>query len=598
MRELVLTGLSDLWPEDEAEALFLGPWCFAYHAKYRYEQYVDFSLAPSPLVSADGMLQASQYIDSLCDRISPGLAELMNRFHSVHHSDRFWQIVTINWLVHWLGLSFDRYTRIQYACNDANDRGERLRLRLIGQDIIRPRTWGEYGNLICRHAYNHQLMSDILRNGQEFDSLQCETTDISPGTTARSTLHVNRQAARVSGMSQIRSMTSHCLGRVASRLLGRMDTRCLLGIIYGLSRWDKLCIQLSLDPLVLFKPKPRRVEVTPRLGDRGTFLAMGLEFDCQNSFEKIVKRILPFHLPAAFLKHYPDTEPDCNKARLWISNEVHGDVERLYRTAHEVERGGRWIEVQHGGGSGQVYAIGVGKAVYETPGEFITWGWTDPCDENVVYHPLPSPMLSKLPRHRPRNDTLLMVGSMMPAYHYRFQSLPQPEQLLSYIRWKERFLGGVDESLHSQLQYRPYIHDYGQGQIEHIQRAVPSCRILLKGQLTTEIARSRLIVIDHLATTFLESLVMNAPTILFWDPIVNAISISARRCFDQLRDVGILFDTPESAAEKVNLVWPDVQGWWQSSDVQKARRDFCCRFALTDSDWRKRWTEYLRDECG
>ena len=29
MKELILTGIKELWPQDESNSIFLGPWCFA-----------------------------------------------------------------------------------------------------------------------------------------------------------------------------------------------------------------------------------------------------------------------------------------------------------------------------------------------------------------------------------------------------------------------------------------------------------------------------------------------------------------------------------------------------------------------------------------
>ena len=73
-RELILTGLPDFWPADEARALFLGPWCFAHNEKHTYCEYVNFSVAASPFASSEAIVQACHYVGSLCDRISPRLA--------------------------------------------------------------------------------------------------------------------------------------------------------------------------------------------------------------------------------------------------------------------------------------------------------------------------------------------------------------------------------------------------------------------------------------------------------------------------------------------------------------------------------------------
>ena len=46
-------------------------------------------------------------------------------------------------------------------------------------------------------------------------------------------------------------------------------------------------------------------------------------------------------------------------------------------------------------------------------------------------------------------------------------------------------------------------------------------------------------------------------------------------------DVGILFYSPKSAAIAINEIESDINQWWSSLEVQKARKDFCEIYAKT-----------------
>jgi putative transferase (TIGR04331 family) len=52
----------------------------------------------------------------------------------------------------------------------------------------------------------------------------------------------------------------------------------------------------------------------------------------------------------------------------------------------------------------------------------------------------------------------------------------------------------------------------------------------------------------------------------------------AKHYYDLLIEVGIFHSSAESAAQKVNEIWDDVQGWWGKGVVQEARRVFCDQF--------------------
>ena len=99
----------------------------------------------------------------------------------------------------------------------------------------------------------------------------------------------------------------------------------------------------------------------------------------------------------------------------------------------------------------------------------------------------------------------------------------------------------------------------------------------------------RLYVCDQLATTWLEALSANKPTIIFWNPKHNKLRPEAQAYFDQLRLVGILYDTPESAAVTVNTIYDDVEAWWNKPEIQAVRKKFCDSFAQTSKysvqDW-------------
>ena len=87
--------------------------------------------------------------------------------------------------------------------------------------------------------------------------------------------------------------------------------------------------------------------------------------------------------------------------------------------------------------------------------------------------------------------------------------------------------------------------------------------------------KTRIYISTYNATTYLESLSLNFPTIMFWNPKHWELRDSALPYFEKLKSVGIFHETPESAARQMEAVWHDVAGWWQSAEVQVVRQEFC-----------------------
>ena len=94
-----------------------------------------------------------------------------------------------------------------------------------------------------------------------------------------------------------------------------------------------------------------------------------------------------------------------------------------------------------------------------------------------------------------------------------------------------------------------------------------------------ELPKCRLVIATYNSTTYLETMALNIPTIIFWNTNISNVRYDAAPYFNLLKSVGIFHDTPESAASHVALIWDDVDLWWKSLVVQNVRRKFCEQYS-------------------
>ena len=104
-----------------------------------------------------------------------------------------------------------------------------------------------------------------------------------------------------------------------------------------------------------------------------------------------------------------------------------------------------------------------------------------------------------------------------------------------------------------------------------------------------QLNESRLCVGTYNSTTDLETLSRNYPTVTFFNPKYFELRESAKPYFKKLCQVGIYHESPISAALKVNEVYRDPTSWWNSSDIQEVREQFCRQFAWTKKNWIPEW---------
>lgn len=585
MRELVLTGFKEFWPQDESRAVFLGPWCFAFNHKYKFWEQDKFTLLPSPWKSHKDVLDASTYINHLLDRIFPKLSVLMNEAHNTQYGEKFWRIYLITWLLHWLGVAYERYLRLEVA--DAYFK-EKANVKIIDQEHLEVKDYNGFMIKIMReHGYNLLLMSDILKLS-DFKFLSPEIARISSSLEDASTMSSGQNSRQITG--KIMSMVKYVL---KNNTAGHLANGLFLGNIYGMSGWDKFYINLLLGGNFLLTGN-NDGNLESLTIDDPYFSKKTIQIGAQNKFEVIVERLLLKYIPLELLTVYKLRGKRKNTVKTWVGNDIYRSTGAAFNIAMICDNGGRWFSVQHGGGYAATESFPLRKIEFETSDGFISWGCKETRDYKSGCYPLPSPKLSKLPNHKKRNDDLVFVGTMHPPYFYRLHSKLLPEQLTSYLFGKRVFMEQLKPDILSALKYRPYMNDYGVNEVEFVKKLITDRQLLIKGIITKRITSARLIVIDHMETTLLEALAMNAPTILYWDPKYFVISPEADVHYDRLRKASILFDSPQAAADKVNNVWDNVEIWWKQRDVQEARAGFCNHYASTAKNWRLFWAKELK----
>jgi putative transferase (TIGR04331 family) len=187
-----------------------------------------------------------------------------------------------------------------------------------------------------------------------------------------------------------------------------------------------------------------------------------------------------------------------------------------------------------------------------------------------------------------------MVGARgVERYIFRIKASLFPDDITVYFHDKTRFLTALKKTLQSRIMYRPG-KEYGWKEVDYIMDVCPTIEIVKKKKLIHWMQNVKVVVIDYLGTSFLEALIINVPTVLFWNHEVSLIMPDAEPYLKTLRDAGILYKDPVSAAEKVNEIYDNPGEWWLSDKVQNVRMAFCDRFAYARKDWLDVWVKELR----
>lgn len=575
---LAMTALSEFW-DTRQPMLFLGSWCLRHDRRAQWES-LRYEVLPSPWSDRRRYGEAAQEADATAERLLDALAGYLNEAHGLSHGRRYWRVLCGAWCAVFVHAVYDRYVHLREALRDRPDLET---LALDPSSYRTPASFSELSRLLNDDAYNLQLYSELLHHmGYAFP--------------LRSRPQPTVVAEAVPGVSAVRT-----LQRSIAAMLRKAQGR----------RYAAALCDLSAPTDVAWRLAWRlRFQAVPMDSEEVALPLMPAVFDARrnglvqvradNEFERLLVQLLPRHLPTAYLegfsaarravlRRYPSLPPVVASSVGWYYNEPF-----KFFAAEAVQHGSRLIAIQHGGAYGMSRFCTHELHERRLSDCFIAWGWAGADDASArnlpVYHPIA--------RRTGRDGAPLFILTEHPRYLHDFRSTPSGSLWTEYLAWQQRFIGTLPDALRRTFVVRAYPERFGHAIQEQLAERFPQLQWDEAPLLAARLRSCRLVVVDHLATTFLEALAADVPTVLFWDPNRWEARHSAQPALDVLRQAGILWDEPEAAARHIAAIAPDVEAWWRQPQVQSARAACLRRFLRTEADWTTAWAALLTEQAG
>ncbi|UCD54949.1 MAG: hypothetical protein JSV93_05385 [Candidatus Omnitrophota bacterium] len=533
------------------------------------------------------MAEARDYCWEVYETVLAQLSERLNSIHNVSYPARYWAILMGSWLLHFIEVLYDRYKRIEKTLELFPDFYTSAlpeeKCSLVSSD-----TYDFLVRKVSRNNYyNLKLFSMVVR---KLCPQHVRDRDVTPKVeTGPKTLSFKHSLKREIFYKLLRLFDIFIKNPIVLSDMYHLDPMDILALKF---KSLKTLVFMDFEPLLDYDVSKNCYSDSMRKK-----LKLG---ESSDRFQSLLYKVIPDAIPTCYLENYRIYKDSIGRAKNTMPISAIGSAigwffnERFKFFAAEASlKGTLLIEFQRGGNFGYAAVLSHEAMTLLEKDIFYTWGWTS--EINNKTKPLPSPHLSKLrDTHSTKLDNVLFIGVVMSRYHYRFQSALLSDDMPGYFEDKKIFFQALSEEIKNKVLYRPYVDDRGWGELDKVKKVCPKAKFISKGKAIKWMQRVKLVVIDHPHTSFLEALAINVPCVFYWKHDVYSIRPEAERYFELLRDAGIVFKDPLSAAEKVKEIFNDPMNWWQSDGVQKARFEFCKRFAYAEKNWLKIWTEELK----
>jgi putative transferase (TIGR04331 family) len=512
------------------------------------------------------------------------IVPILNITHSLDRDIRYWRIIVGPWLRCFIDALFDRYECVRLA----HKNNQTLSCGLYPYNVSdwSPTDFPDFWNQYVTDEWNEVIFSECIKYlGMSYKIVENSTNLVK-------VCECNRYPV----LGRFKKIRKWVISKYAE-VVGRYQRGAIMvGAYAPVSKVLTLQARLRQLPYLSapkIKPRASLIDKITR-----SHFFRGHQ---QKGFEGFLSQLLPTFIPKLYIEGFAKFRMEVlakfprNPQCIFTANAYHLDESFKIWAAEKTSQSIPLYIGQHGGTFGSSLLNQSEDHQIKVSDKFITWGWGNKLNANVVS--LPSIQLSGRRLVTPNSEgKILHVMSSLPRYFYQYFSMPAAGQFCNYLEDQQTFLNNLKKIIIEDVNIR--LDQSGGARGWDVARVISVFGYSANIDQSTKniqalLAESKLCVCTHNATVFLETLALNFPTIIFWEPSHYEIRPDAVPFFKLLVDAEILFYTPEEAAKKVNTVAHNVDEWWFSHQVQSARKKFCERYAATSSDWAHEWGEFL-----
>ena len=580
MTLLVTTALEETWGDTE-RLVFLGEWCRLYDRSAVWTRR-SHEVVSNHWDDRKKLRRDYDYLKKLHDSLLAALVPAMNRQHHVERPLRYWQMIFDPWLLTYVAVMWDRWECLRVAFDEYDV------LDTIVFDSRSPSEgFHDYEDFIAKilsDAWNHEVFRAII-------DAHYSTRCVARAIPARQTTGATASPAEPRPRSLEYRVAAYIDG-----LLGKVWSGNRIVIFEGyFSRTSLARLNLNLgQPPRLFRnefdwaaARLASTGIDPSVKSRD---AIALDVSPQTHFEVFLFNRLVADIPRVYVEGFSSLRSRASqipmRPKVIVTATAHwgNEIFKLW-SAERVFDGAKLILMEHGGS----FPPAFGAMSFEEDIADARILWVSAGHEKHVR--LPPPKLEPIKSSR---EYLAIIGSELPRYNYRADSMPKSAQCLSGYDMVCELYSLVDKELRSSVCIRPH-PNWGWNTRQRLIDSLGKDKVSDERSYNGFLSRARLIVCTYPQTTFSEAMASGLPSLLLYPAHLWETAPRFDSLLDSLRSAQIVFHEAACAAAHISSIWADPDRWWNSPPVVRARQEFHRQMLALDGDWLREWTGYLNE---
>jgi len=540
----------------------------------------------SPLEDLEEFYSAYDEVTELTNEYLSLISRALNDIHGIERSERYWNILIGKWLRLYISILYESLLRAQNTDSLNVSRFSQVKKKLLQPEIDTLHYYQHYTNKMYRTQLDEVVYRFVHTYGFDLNIQDYQNTTKLSRSPLKNRIR-QKLKSFVLGIFNFAFSIKH-----TDKIFCLHNSYFMFKDIFTLSRSVKYQTllfnesDLNINLMQDFEKRNRIKNYLPQ----------------KTSIQKMLASLISIEIPMRYVEGFSTYQSyikkryDLKKIQIILSaNAWHFDeIFKMFAAECMHQNKTKLLGMQHGGNYGSVKRLPTEEYERSITDKFISWGWSG---KNII--PLPA---SKLINHdcaikNNTNTAILFTATSYGDCFLELKSMPNAQK--PYYVLQKKFIGLLSFDVLKNIRVRPYEDQLKEQTIslwrtKYLQVKIEGWNVKLKDSLN----HCKLYVCDHMMTTYIEALVMNIPTILFWNPDTpqGRIREEAKEYFNQLKEVNVLHDTPESAAQFINNIFPNqIDNWWHSAEVQNVREKFCNNFALQTDNPIDQWADFINN---
>ena len=327
----------------------------------------------------------------------------------------------------------------------------------------------------------------------------------------------------------------------------------------------------------------------------------------------IVADVIGRTLPKLYLEEYKYHHANCMSLlkkyrRLKVVFSLTGILSSCPETIFSLlaqKRGVKVVGLQHGGD----YEVINGILDQEEYLNDVFYSWsgkeTRPCSSICEILGAPSYKCNRYRGVQGGDQYVLFVGTSLFMYPRYDEYKGEDRFKIRYIRRQMAFFSALENKSRDALYVKEYYVDSGWHILSTMEKSFPLMNFMGRNKVAsnygvvdiidrnTSFAEAlmgcKLMICDHLSTTWREALYLNKPFLMLLDRETCSFREEALESVRLMESVGIILYDCEEAATLLNRIHNDVPGWWNEPErqavIKRIRRNYLFEVEDIDGWW-------------